>query len=213
MNVLVAGSHGAVGRRVTDRLSESDHEVRAMVRKEEQLPEMESLGVDAVLADLRNDDDVERAVRGCDAVIFAAGSGGEDVEGVDRDGAVRTIEAAEELDAPRYVMLSAMNADDPGSSPDELRDYLEAKAAADERLRESDLAYTIVRPGALTNDSGAGRIEAAGKLDERGEISRDDVAETLIAALERENTRGETFEILAGDDPIEEALESLSERE
>lgn len=182
-----------------------------MVRSEDQLPEMESYGVDAVLADLRDDDDVERAVRGCDAVIFAAGSGGDDVEGVDRDGAIRAMEAAERLDAPRFVMLSAMNADRPESSPDALRPYLEAKAAADQRLRESDLAYTIVRPGSLTDDPGIGRIRAAEKLDERGEIPRDDVAATLVAVLDREDTHGETFEILEGDDPIDDALDGLSD--
>ncbi|QCJ48017.1 MULTISPECIES: SDR family oxidoreductase [Haloprofundus] len=209
MRILIAGSHGGVGTRVTDLLSDSDHEVRAMVRDEAQVPEMESYGVETVVADLTSDDDVERAVRGCDAVLFAAGSGGEDVEGVDRDGAIRTIDAAEAFGASRYVMLSSMGADDPESGPEELRDYLEAKAAADRYLRESELDYTVVRPGALTNEDGTGRIVADERLDGPGEITRDDVAGTLAAAFEVENTVGKTFEILAGDDPIERALESL----
>ncbi|KTG10173.1 NAD-dependent dehydratase [Haloprofundus marisrubri] len=209
MRILVPGSHGGVGKRITDLLSNSDHEAVAMVRDEAQVSEMEAYGVEVVVADLTSDDDVERAVRDCDAILFAAGSNGEDVEGVDRDGAIRTIDAAEEFGASRYVMLSAMNADEPESSPEALRDYLEAKAAADEYLRESSLDYTIVRPGALTNDDGEGTISAAEKLDERGEITRDDVAETLVTAFEVENTEGKTFEILAGDDPIETALENL----
>nr|WP_255595054.1 NAD(P)H-binding protein [Haloprofundus salilacus] len=72
MRILIAGSHGGVGTRVTDLLSESDHEVRAMVRDEGQVPEMEAYGVEAVVAELRDDDDVERAVCGCDGVLFAA---------------------------------------------------------------------------------------------------------------------------------------------
>lgn len=207
MNVLIAGAHGDVGQRITDLLGRSDHTATAMVRVEDQVPEMEAFGVETVVADLR--EDVSHAVEGHDAIVFAAGSSGEDVEGVDRDGAIKMIEAAEELDAPRFVMLSAMNADEPEESPDALREYLIAKAEADDRLRSSELAHTIVRPGSLTNDPGTGRIEAAEKLDERGEITRDDVARTLVTALDMDTTYGLTFEILEGDTPIDAALEGL----
>ena len=206
MEVLIAGSHGGVGQRITDLLAASDHGVRAMVRDESQVNEMEGFGVEAVVADLT--EDVSHAVEGCDAVIFAAGSSGEDVEGVDRDGAIRIIDEAEKQGADRFVMLSAINADRPEESPDALRDYLEAKQAADEHLQESDLTYTIVRPGALTDEPATGRIEAARRV-ERGEIARADVARTLVAALEIENTYGKTFELIEGDDPIESALEGL----
>lgn len=206
MEVLIAGSHGGVGQRITDLLAASDHGVRAMVRDESQVNEMEGFGVEAVVADLT--EDVSHAVEGCDAVIFAAGSSGEDVEGVDRDGAIRLIDEAEAQGADRFVMLSSINADRPEESPDALRDYLEAKLAADEHLQESDLTYTIVRPGALTDEPATGRIEAARRV-ERGEIARADVARTLVAALETEDTYGKTFEVVEGDEPIESALESL----
>lgn len=206
MEVLIAGSHGGVGQRITDQLAASDHGVRAMVRDESQVNEMEGFGVEAVVADLT--EDVSHAVEGCDAVIFAAGSSGEDVEGVDRDGAIRIIDEAEKQGADRFVMLSSINADTPEESPEALRPYLEAKLAADEHLQESDLTYTIVRPGALTNEPPNERIEAARRV-ERGEIPRADVARTLVAALETENTFGKTFEIVEGDEPIESALENL----
>lgn len=212
MNVLVAGSHGAVGRRVTDRLSESDHEVRAMVRKEEQLPEMESLGVDAVLADLRNDDDVERAVRGCDAVIFAAGSGAgtglDKTRAVDRDGAIRLVDAAQAEGADRFVMLSSMGAD-PTAEGGGMNVYYRCKGVADVHLHDSGLVHTVVRPGRLTDDEGTGRVDAAVELGRSGEIPRDDVARVLVACLGREAVFGRTFEVLSGDTPVEEALESL----
>lgn len=208
MEVLIAGAHGQVGQHITDLLSDSDHDARAMVRDESQVSEMEAFGVEAVVADLRNAEAVADAVEGSDAIIFAAGSSGEDVEGVDRDGAIRTIEAAEDLGVERYVMLSAINADRPEESPDALEEYLKAKQAADERLQESDLTYTIARPGSLTNDPATGRIEAAWRV-ERGEITRADVARTLVATLEIENTYGETFELVQGDEPIEAALEDL----
>ena len=205
MNVLVAGAHGGVGQHITELLSDSDHATTAMVRTESQVDEMESFGVGTVVADLT--EDVAHAVAGHDAIVFAAGSGGEDVEGVDRDGAIRMIETAEEEGVERFVMLSSMHADDPEAGPDALTDYLLAKQAADDRLHESELTYTIVRPGALTDDPATGEIRAARKLDP-GEITRADVARTLVTAIDMASTHGETFEILAGDEPIESALRS-----
>lgn len=205
MNVLVAGSHGQVGQHATRILAESDHDVRGMVRKESQASDIEELGAEPVVADLTGD--VSHAAEGDDAVIFAAGSGGEDVWGVDRDGAINLVDATESEGVARFVMLSSINADQPENSPEALREYLRAKAEADEYLRESDLTYTIVRPGPLTNEGGIGRIRTGADLDRDDvEIPREDVARTLVAALETESTYGETFELAAGDEPIEEAL-------
>ena len=184
-------------------LDRSDYDATAMVRTESYVSDMESFDAETIVADLT--EDVAHAVGGHDAIVFAVGSG-ENVEGVDRDGAIRMIQAAEKHGVDRFVMLSAINADDPESSPDALGDYLVAKQGADERLRASDLSYTVVRLGALTDDPATGEIRAAAKLD-RGEIARADVARTLVAALDTAETHGKTFEILAGDEPIRTALE------
>ncbi|WP_256300784.1 SDR family oxidoreductase [Haloarchaeobius salinus] len=206
MNVLVAGSHGQVGQHATRILAESDHDVRGMVRAESQASDIEDLGAEPVVADLTGD--VSHAVEGIDAIIFAAGSGGEDVWGVDRDGANNLVDEAESEGIKRFVMLSSINADRPESGPEELREYLQAKAEADEYLRESDLTYTIVRPGPLTDEDGTGRIRTGVHLDgDDVDIPREDVSRTLVSALEAESTFGETFELAAGDEPIEEALQ------
>ncbi|MFP8954207.1 SDR family oxidoreductase [Natrialbaceae archaeon A-arb3/5] len=206
--VLVAGAHGQVGRHVTESLAESDREVRAMVRDDSQTDEMESLGATAVVADLT--DSVAHAVRDCNAIVFAAGSGGEAVYDVDRDGAIRLIEAAEDEGVDRFVMLSSMGADDPATGPDPLRDYLTAKAEADAHLRESQLTHTIVRPGELTTEPGTGEIRAADSLEmDSGDIPREDVATVLVTAIDEASVYGETFEILSGDEPIETALEAV----
>ena len=209
MRVLVAGSNGRVGQHVTELLSESEHEVRGMVHDESQVGAIEDLGAEAIAADLTAD--VTHVVQDCDAVVFAAGSSGEDVWGVDRDGAINLMGAAEADDAERFVMLSAMNADAPEDSPDELREYLEAKAEADDHLRESPLDHTIVRPGALTNEDGTGEVAVGADLERAGEIPREDVARTLVATLPKERTHGRTFELLSGDEPIESALDGLDE--
>jgi uncharacterized protein YbjT (DUF2867 family) len=209
MDVLVAGAHGQVGIQLTELLAESEHGTYGMVRSRDQIEDIESFGATAVLGDLTEEEDVERAVEHRDAILFAAGSGGKNVTGVDRDGAISMIDAAEDAGVSRFVMLSAMNADAPEDSPDALREYLEAKAAADAHLRESSLTYTIVRPGALTDDAPTGEIRVGDDLD-RGEITRADSAQVLTAAPEIEATHGETFEVLGGEEPIENALESLS---
>ncbi|WP_049916740.1 SDR family oxidoreductase [Halogeometricum pallidum] len=207
MRVLLAGAHGQVGQHAAELLGESDHDGVGMVRAEDQVSDIEELGIEAVVADLTEDEDVSRAVEGVDAVVFAAGSGGDDVWGVDRDGAIRLMEACESAGVDRFVMLSSMNADAPEESPEALREYLRAKAEADERLRESDLTYTVVRPGALTNEEGTGRIRTGADIDRKdGDVPRVDVAQTLLAALEEEATYEVTFEMLSGDVDIEEAL-------
>jgi len=197
-------------------LAGEGHEVRGLVRKEEQKPDVEADGAEPVLVDLEKEEvegGIGEAVEGCDAIIFAAGagpgSGAARKETMDYGGAAKLVEAAERHGVSRYLMLSSMGAGDPESGSEAMQPYLRAKARADERLRESGLRYTIIRPGSLTDGEGTGIIEAAETLGRRGEISRDDVARTFAEALELENTYNRTFEILAGDTPIREALERI----
>jgi len=216
MKVLVAGARGKVARHLVRMLAEAGHEVRGLVRKEEQLPDVEADGAEAVLCDLETeevDGRVGEVVEGCDAIVFAAGAGagsGEERKGtMDYGGAAKLIEAAEKHGARRYVMISSMGAADPESRDEALRPYLRAKARADERLRESGLDHTIIRPGRLTDDAGTGTVDAAESLGRYGEIPREDVAATIAAALEAPNTVGKTFEVLAGDTPVQQATKSL----
>jgi nucleoside-diphosphate-sugar epimerase len=216
LKVLVAGARGKTARSLVRMLAEGGHEVRGLVRKEEQLPEVEADGAEAVLCDLESETvegGVGEAVEACDAIVFAAGagpgSGAARKETMDFGGAAKLVEAAEDRGVRRYLMLSSMGAGDPEAGSEAMRPYLRAKARADERLRESGLDYTIVRPGSLTDEEGTGRVEAAEHLGRRGEIPREDVARTLAAALESPNTSGKTFEVLSGEIPVEEALARL----
>jgi uncharacterized protein YbjT (DUF2867 family) len=216
MKVLVAGAYGKTARRLVQMLAEGGHEVRGLVRKEEQMPDVEADGAEPVLVDLEEEEvegAVGRAVEGCDAIIFAAGagpgSGAARKETMDYGGAAKLVEAAEKHGVRRYLMLSSMGAGDPKAGSEAMQPYLFAKARADDRLQKSDLDYTIIRPGGLTNEEGTGRIEAAEHLGRRGQISRDDVARTFAEALELRSTHRKTFEILAGDTPIREALEKI----
>jgi uncharacterized protein YbjT (DUF2867 family) len=216
VRVLIAGAHGKTARRLVRMLVADGHGVRGVVRKEEQTGDVEADGADPVVVDLETEEaggTIGQAVEGCDAIVFAAGagpgSGARRKETMDYGGAAKLVEAAEEHGVRRYLMLSAMGAGDPEGGSEAMRPYLRAKARADERLRNSSLDYSIIRPGSLTEDEGTGTIEAAEKLGRRGEIPREDVARTFAAALENEGTYHKTFDILSGETPIPEALGRL----
>lgn len=216
MDVAIIGGHGQVARLLTRRLAARGDDVRAVIRHPGQSGDVEADGARAVLHDLEVDDATRlaAALEGADAVVFAAGagpgSGAERKWSVDHAGAVHTLAAARVADVPRYVVLSAMGTDDPPSDDEVFSVYLRAKAAADADVMESDRAWTVVRPGRLTDDDATGRVAAARHV-ERGEIPREDVAAVLAACLHDDASIGRVFEVVAGDTPVEQAVAELSD--
>lgn len=212
MNILVAGANGHTGRLLVEKLGKSnEHDVFAMIRKPEQADELKSLGAkDAVISDLEGD--VSDAPKGMDVVIFAAGSGSktgpEKTVTVDEEGNNKLVDASKAHGVKQYIILSAIGVENPGGK---IKHYAEAKKNADEHLKASGLAYTVVRPGGLTFDKGTGMVEAKEKLEDPGsrDIPREDVADVMIASITEENAKNKTFELLSGNDTIEEALKAL----
>lgn len=207
--ILVAGANGTTGKKIVQLLHESQYfNPIAMVRKEDELPYFKAKNIDTVLGDL--EEDISHVFKNnIDKVLFAAGSGGKNVVGVDQEGAKRLIDASKKNNIRKFVMLSSMGADEP-SKAEELQDYLKAKHNADEYLKDSGLNYAIVRPGSLTNDELTNKIELARKLNKRGKISRNDVAQTLVHVLNDDVANKATFEILSGETLIGEALDKVS---
>ena len=213
MDVVIAGGHGQIALRLERLLSARGDQVRGLVRNPDHFDDVSAAGAQPVLADLEDDVDLGPAVQGADAVVFAAGAGPGSGEArkrtMDLGGAVKLIDAAKGADIARYVIVSSMGADHPEGASGTFRAYLEAKAAADQALRESGLDYTVVRPGSLTDDPGDGTVDLAERLGRRGSIPRDDVAAVLVAVLDAPNTIGTTFEVLSGSSPIAEAVQAL----
>jgi uncharacterized protein YbjT (DUF2867 family) len=208
MDVVVAGGHGKVGIRLLSLLADGRHRARGLIRNPDHAGDLTAAGAEAVVCDMEALDDLSACCAGADAVVFAAGagpgSGPERKRTVDYGAAVKLMEAG----VARYVMVSAISAGRPEEWSDAMRPYYEAKAGADERLMESGLEYTIVRPGGLTDDPRTGRVSVGTDL-ERGEIPRDDVAAVVLAVLEAPGTVGKTFELVSGDTPVDEAVRSL----
>jgi len=214
MKVLVIGANGQIGTQVVDKLLESKHEPLAMVRKQSDIAKFEEKGSAVVLADLEGE--INHAFDKVDAVVFTAGSGahtGKDkTDLVDRKGAIKAIDEAEANNVNRFIMVSAFGADlNAEEWPDSMKHYYEAKSDADEHLKNSNLQYTILKPGRLTNESGNNSISIGKRIEQRrGSIPREDVATTIVNILDKQNTYQGSYEMLEGDDAIEEAVLELS---
>lgn len=214
MKVFVVGANGQIGKHLVDLLKDSpDHTVRAMIRKEDQRKHFEKNGIEAAAVSLTGTvDEIANAAKGCDAIVFTAGSGGstgaDQTLLIDLDGAVKTIEAAENLGINRFIMVSAFQANNRENWNEAIKPYYVAKHYADRALLQSDLNYTIIRPGGLVNEPGTGKVTAAEEL-ERGSIAREDVARTILASLTEENTYKRSFDLISGDTAIAEALRKI----
>jgi uncharacterized protein YbjT (DUF2867 family) len=213
MDLVIAGGHGKIGLQLGRLGAERGDRVRGLIRNPDHAGDLEAAGVEPVVFDLETDErDLAPAIAGADAVVFAAGagpgSGAARKLTMDRDGAVRLIEACQAAGVRRYVIISAMGAK-PGITGDEVfQVYLRAKFEADEALRASGLDYTVLRPGGLTDDPPTGRIALAPDLD-RGSIPRADVAATIAALLPAANTYGTTLDLIEGQTPIADAVAAI----
>ncbi len=214
MRVVIAGGHGQIALLLEKKLAERGDSAVGIVRNPGHVEDLEKAGAEAVVLDLEQADvaAVAEVVKGADAVVFAAGGGPDNgvarKETVDKGAAVLLADAAEQAGVRRYVMVSSMGTD--GADPDSqevFQVYLRAKKAADDDLRARDLDWTVVRPGRLTDDPAASRVQV-GSLG-RGEIPRADVAAVLAEVLSTDSTIGSTFDLLAGHQTIEAALAGL----
>lgn len=212
MQVAVIGASGGIGRELLPRLADAGHDPIGVVRDKSQFEDIRERGGEPRFGDLERE--FTATLRDADAVVFTAGSGGD--TGWDKTllidlwGAQRSIDACVEREIDRFVMISAYKASDPIAEPEALRPYRVAKRCADDYIERSPLDATILRPTTLTDDEEAGRVSVAFEYrDEDGEaISRADVAHTVVACLEDEETIGETIRLFGGDTPIENAIQS-----
>jgi uncharacterized protein YbjT (DUF2867 family) len=215
MEVVIAGGHGKVALGLTRRLTGRGDRVRSLIRNPAHAIDVGDAGGEPMICDLESaGDELAGVVGRADAVVFAAGAGAGSgparKETMDYGGAVKMIRAAEANGIRRFVMVSSIGAD-ARAEGDEMAPYFRAKGEADDALRESDLDYTIVRPGHLVDRPGTGLV-TVGETVEFADVARHDIAAVVAAALHEPATIRRTFELVGGDVPIEEALARLGAR-
>jgi uncharacterized protein YbjT (DUF2867 family) len=164
--ILVVGGTGRLGRALVPLLVGAGHQVRVMARGASQpFPDAAADGVELLRGDLASEADCRVAVAGCTAVVFAASGFGikdSDPRTVDRDGAIRVVRAAAAAGAEHVVMMSMH-----GAAPDGPIDFLRCKAAAEESVRTSGMAWTVIRMGSLIEqrlENMSAPLETKGKV-------------------------------------------------
>jgi uncharacterized protein YbjT (DUF2867 family) len=218
MIVVIAGGHGQIALVLQQLLADAGHQPIGIIRNPDQTGDLERVGSTALVRDLERIDaaTLARDLEGADAVVFAAGGGPNSGAGrkltMDRDGAILLADAAEAAGVRRYLMVSAMAADDfEPDSQDVFQIYLRAKSEADAALRARDLDWTIVRPGGLTNDPPTGHVQISASTG-RGSVPRADVAAVLALLLKSGGAVHAQFELISGPTPVAEALAGLRAR-
>ena len=211
--VTIIGGHGKVALRTARILSDAGAEVRSVIRNPDHADDIRAAGATPVVADVEKLDveGLREVVRGSGSVVWSAGAGGGNPDrtyAVDRDAAIRSMDASVAEGVERYVMVSYDGAGPDHGVPEDnaFFPYAEAKAAADAHLRDSDLQWTILGPGALTDEPGGETIALGADKREDRATSRDAVAEVIAAVLRRPDTVRRTIEFSDGDTPIGEAL-------
>jgi len=209
VKIVLIGGHGKVTLQLARILTERGDEVSSVFRNPAHCDDVAATGATPVVADIErlDTDALTDVLAGHDAVVFSAGAGGGDparTYAVDRDAAIRVIDASARAGARRFVMVSYFGAgpDHGVSQDDPFFAYAESKAAADAHLRASPLDWTVLGPGRLTLEPPTGRIAVgAGQ-----QVSRGDVALVAAAALADDSTIGRTIDFNNGEVPIAQAL-------
>lgn len=216
MRIVIAGAHGQIGRRLVGLLAARSDEVIGLIRNPDHAADIEAAGGTPVVCDLEHAsaEEVTEASRAADVAVFAAGAGGgsgaERKLTMDRDGAIKLLNATQAAGA-RYLMVSSVGAESPPSGDDVFEVYLRAKAEADAAVMATDRSWVIIRPGPLTNDPGTGRVHL-GTDPFRGAVTRDDVA-AVLAAIIADSALDQMILYLAnGEEPIEQALSATRHR-
>ena len=211
--IIIIGGHGKVARKATPLLVEDGHEVTSVIRDPDQSKDIPKLGAAPAIGDVAamQKNDLEELLRGHDVVVWAAGAGGgspENTYALDRDAAIRSMDAAAAAGAERYVMVSYFGAGpDHGVPPDnDFYAYAESKTQADAHLEESALKWTILQPSGLTEGHTPRKIDV--HANDAGQVSRGNVAEVIRAVVGSDPSAvaGLKIPFNDGDSPIDEAL-------
>jgi uncharacterized protein YbjT (DUF2867 family) len=211
LRVIVIGGSGRTGKLVVEKLLAAEHVAVGTIRNSKHMAELVKLGAEVALIDLDKSafDDIVYAMKGADAVVFAAGSAAGESSELDRKGTLRTVRAAEKAGVKRYLSISSIGAStglSTRSMDDEMKDYYRQKRAAGKHITASSLDWTILEPGELTDGGGTGKVLLSQEAINEESIPREDVAAVVLALLEEPKTIGKVFQLTRGKSTVKTAL-------
>lgn len=210
--VFVAGADGVTGTLIVRTLAERGYQVTGLASEPEKKEELQQTGAEVREGSLESA--FSDGLTGADAVICAEAPGMSEHPGhSDNLGTIRLIEQCRLEGIGRFILVSALGTQHPESAEQPLKSELLAKRRGEAALAESGMSYTIIRPGELTDEPGTGLVEAAPLLQGTGNIPREDVASAVLAALENPELSGCSFEIVSGNQPLDEALRAIGRKD
>jgi uncharacterized protein YbjT (DUF2867 family) len=213
MRVFILGITGGIGGALGRRLTARGDSVTGLIRSIKQQETPATQGIDTYVGDLSSMTTGELAVafRGSDAVVFAAGSNGgskPDTKAVDGEGVAKALEAAHDAGVDRFILVSVLPESWRERNLDEdLEYYFAIKKQADIAVSRSKLAWVILRPSLLTDDPATG-IVSLGPAELHEQISRNDVATTLVELLHEPRITRQILELNTGSMPIKAAVQA-----
>ncbi len=195
MRILVIGAAGRTGKQVVEQALGHGHDVRAFIRA--TALDLDHDRLEVVTGDVLEFEDVEPAVRGVDAVVFAVGSGGGREVTVYSQGIANVLHAMATHRVDKLVAISAAGAfarKDPRISlgfrlmmSTVLKPVYDDMERMEQRIAASGVDWTIIRPVGLTDGplTGAYRVSLDGSLLPKAvRVSRADVAALVLKAVE-----------------------------
>ncbi len=202
--VLVAGASGQTGQQIVKHLRLGGYHVRALVRDPAQAQPLLGDDVEYVRGDVREPATLPAAMSGVDAVISSVGARSKDgpdrPETIDYQGVRNLVDAARTARVRQFVLISSRGVTDAANPLNRMfGEVLIWKLKGEDYLRQSGLAYTVVRPGLLLNEPGgqADLVFEQGdrRTDAQRLIPREDVAIVCVEALKHPEAKFRTFEV------------------
>jgi putative NADH-flavin reductase len=205
MRLTVFGATGGIGTEVVGQALDAGHEVVAVVRDPGRMRVPATAGLDVIHADVMNPDAITPAVEAVDAVVSALGPRGTGPTTVCSDGVRSILRAMDKTGVRRLVAVSANGAfvDDGDGLLTRLvakpilqrllRDGFADLHRMEDEVRASATDWTLMRPPRLTNGARRGRYRIRIDRNVGTAISRADVADAILKALEDPGTVGHSL--------------------
>jgi len=199
-NILIFGGTSGTGLAAAQVLAGRGDAVTVAVRESSDTAALKAAGAKTVLTDVFSSGRIREAFASgnFDAVVISlSGQRGDDLR-ADREGAINIIDVARELGVKRVLMVTGIGCGDSRGAVapkviEVLGAVLDAKAVAEDHLMASGLAWTILRPGGLTNDPASGTAIRSTDRNTMGVANRADVGALVVECIDDPDSAGEIY--------------------